>query len=103
MTFSFEIILSTLSIFEFLKFKIQILKTTSDGKTINMKVVDLEKLWNFVVDDFSFKIILSMLSTFEFLKFKIQILKTTLDGKTINMKVVDLKKLWNFVVDNFFI
>jgi hypothetical protein len=49
--FSFEIILSTLSIFEFLKFKIQILKTTSDGKTINMKVVDLKKLWNFVVDD----------------------------------------------------
>jgi len=26
---------------------------TSDGQTINIKVVDLEKLWNFVVDSFS--------------------------------------------------
>ena len=26
---------------------------TSDGKTSNVKVVDLKKLWNFVVDNFS--------------------------------------------------
>jgi hypothetical protein len=39
-----------------------------------MKVVDLEKLWNFVVDNFSFEIILSWKTTFEFLKFQIQIL-----------------------------
>ena len=26
---------------------------TSDGETTNIKVVDLEKLWNFVVDNFS--------------------------------------------------
>ena len=25
---------------------------TSDGETIKMKVVDLEKLWNYVVDNF---------------------------------------------------
>jgi len=25
---------------------------TSDGETNNIKVVDLEKLWNFVVDNF---------------------------------------------------
>jgi hypothetical protein len=35
-----------------LEFEIQILKTISNGKTPNMKVVDLEKLWNFVVDKF---------------------------------------------------
>ena len=34
--------------FEFLKFEIQILQTTSDQKTYKIKVVDLEKLWNFV-------------------------------------------------------
>jgi len=26
---------------------------TSSGETTNIKVVDLEKLWNFVVDNFS--------------------------------------------------
>ena len=35
--------------FEFLKFEIQILQTASDQKTYNIKIVDLEKLWNFVV------------------------------------------------------
>ena len=38
--------------FEFLKFEIQILQMASDEKTFNTKVVDLEKLWNFVVDNF---------------------------------------------------
>ena len=34
--------------FEFLKFEIEILQMTSDQKTYNIKVVDLEKIWNFV-------------------------------------------------------
>ena len=38
--------------FEFLKFKIQIFQTTSDVETIKMKVVDLEKLYNFIGDNF---------------------------------------------------
>jgi hypothetical protein len=38
--------------FEFLKFEIQILWTTSDRETTKIKVVDLEKLWNFIVDNF---------------------------------------------------
>ena len=38
--------------FEFLKFEIQILRITSNQKTYNIKVVDLEKLWNFVVQIF---------------------------------------------------
>jgi len=29
---------------------------TSDGKTTNIKVLDLEKLWNFVIDNFSIEI-----------------------------------------------
>ena len=47
---------------------------TSFEKTIKMKVVDLEKLRNFVVDNFSFETILSSKTTFEFFKFEIQIL-----------------------------
>ena len=38
--------------FEFLKFKIWIFQTTSDEQTTKMKVVDLEKLYNFIVDNF---------------------------------------------------
>ena len=38
--------------FEFLKFEIWIFRTTSDGETTKIKVVDLEKLYNFVVDNF---------------------------------------------------
>ena len=38
--------------FEFFKFEIQILQMTSDQKTYNIKVVDLEKLWNFIVQKF---------------------------------------------------
>jgi hypothetical protein len=50
--FWFEIILWWKTTFEFSKFKIQILYTTSDGETTKMKVIDLEKLWNFVADNF---------------------------------------------------
>ena len=48
--------------------------TMSNEKKIKIKVVDLQKLNNFVVDFFKFEIILSMKSTFELLKFEIQIL-----------------------------
>jgi hypothetical protein len=34
------------------KFKIQILQTASDEKNVTMKVVELQKLFNFVVDNF---------------------------------------------------
>jgi hypothetical protein len=46
----------------------------SNGETLNMKVVDREKLWNFVVYKFLFEIILSLKSKIESLKFEIQIL-----------------------------
>jgi hypothetical protein len=38
--------------FEFVKFKMQILQTTSNRKDIKIKVVELKKLINFVVDNF---------------------------------------------------
>jgi len=38
--------------FEFLTFEIRIFQITSDGEMIKMKVADLEKLYNFVVDNF---------------------------------------------------
>jgi hypothetical protein len=53
--------------------KIRILQTVSNEETINMKVVDPNKLWNFVVYTFLFEIILSMKIKFESLKFEIQI------------------------------
>jgi hypothetical protein len=37
---------------KYVKFKIQILQTTSDEKCVKMKVVELQKLFNFVVDNF---------------------------------------------------
>jgi hypothetical protein len=44
--------------FGIFKFEIQILWTTSDEETINMKVLDLENLCNFIVDNiFLFKFI----------------------------------------------
>ena len=46
------------STFEYFKFEIWIFQTTSDGETTKVKVVDLEKFWNFVVDNL-FEIILS--------------------------------------------
>ena len=46
------------SMFEYFKFEFWIIQTTSDGETTKVKVVDLEKFWNFVVDNL-FEIILS--------------------------------------------
>jgi hypothetical protein len=40
---------------DFLTFDIQILQTTLDGEMIRTKVIDLKKLWNYVVDTFSFE------------------------------------------------
>jgi hypothetical protein len=53
--------------------KILIFQMVSNGETLNMKVVDPEKLWSFVVYNFLFEIILSTKSKFESLKFEIQI------------------------------
>jgi hypothetical protein len=63
--------------FKFLKFEIWIFKVSSDGEMTKTKVVDLEKLCNFVVDNFFIwnhlvkkKLCLNFLDLkFKFLKF----------------------------------
>lgn len=53
--------------------EIQIFQTaTLDEKTTKMKVIDLEKLHNFIVDNFFIKIIYLKKIMFEFLTFKIR-------------------------------
>ena len=76
--------------------------TLSDEEMIKIKVVDLKKLHNFVVDNFLILNHLLMKTMFEFLKFEIWIFKMSSNGEMTKTKVVDLEKLCNFVVDNFF-
>jgi hypothetical protein len=42
---------------KYVKFKIQILQTISDEKIVKIKVVELQKLFNFVVDNFLFELV----------------------------------------------
>jgi hypothetical protein len=74
-----------------------------DGEVTKTKVIDIEKLCNFVVDNFFIWNHLSNENYVWFLKFKIWIFQMTSDGETPKIKVVDLKKLCNFVVHNFLI
>jgi hypothetical protein len=37
---------------KYVKYKIQILQTTSDKKSVKIKVIELQKLFIFVVDNF---------------------------------------------------
>ena len=75
--------------------------TLLDEEMTKIKIVDLEKLHNFVVDNF--------LSWNHFVKenyvwiSKISIFKKSSNGEITKMKVVDLEKLCNYLVDNFFI
>ena len=82
--FSFEVTLSTKTMFQFKKIKIWILKTTSKEKTTNMKVVGIEELWNFVVHNVFVWNHLVMQNLFEFFQ-------TISDGKTTKIRVVDLE------------
>jgi hypothetical protein len=76
---------------------------TSNGGTFKIRVVNLEKLWNFVLYNLYFKWYCQWKTKFESLKFEIRILSMALNGETPKMKVEDLRKLWNFVVYNFLI
>jgi hypothetical protein len=44
--------------------KIEFLKTISDGEMTKINVIDLEKLYNFAVDNFLFEFILLRKTTF---------------------------------------
>ena len=71
----------------------------------NTKVVDLDKLYNFVVDDFPIWSHLLPKKLFElliFLKFKFYIVQSNLDGEMTKRKLVDLNEFYNFVFDSFF-
>jgi hypothetical protein len=68
-----------------------------------IKIIDLRKLLNFVVDNFIIWIHFVKENYDWIFKFEFQNFQTTSDGETTKMRVVDLEKLWNFVVDNFFI
>jgi hypothetical protein len=87
-----------------LNFKIWIFQTTSDGKTTKIKVVGLEMLWNFIIDNFLIwdHLVIEKIC----LKFQIWI-SNFVNGlgrrNFQNMQVVDLKNLCNFTVDNIFI
>jgi hypothetical protein len=59
---------------------------------IKIRAVDLEKLYNFVVEHFLIWINFANESTSTFLKFEIWIFQTTSDGETAKTKVVDLEK-----------
>jgi hypothetical protein len=48
----------------YVKFEIQILQTTSDEKFVKMKVVELQKLFNFVVDNFLFEFVYNIKKQF---------------------------------------
>jgi len=75
----------------------------SDGDATKTKVINLEKLCNFVVDNFFIWNHLSFKNYVWILTFEIQNFQTTSDGQMTKTKVVDLEKLCNFIVDHFFI
>jgi hypothetical protein len=56
-----------------------------------IKVVDLEKLHNFIVDNLWFEIILLRKIMLLFIKFEIWIFKASSNREMITTKVVDLK------------
>jgi hypothetical protein len=67
------------------------------------KVVVLEELYNFIVDNFSFESIYLGRITFEFITLEIQTFQITLDGEMTEPKVVDLDDIYNFVFNFFFV
>jgi hypothetical protein len=70
----------------------------SDRKITKIKVVGLEMLWNFIIDNVLIWNHLVIQTVFEF---KIRIFQTASDEKTTKMKIIGLEKLFNFIVDNF--
>ena len=88
--------------------------TLSDEEMTKIEVIDLDELYNFVIDDFfnwNHFVFKNIIWSYHILKFKFKLFKQSLMekwpiqkyGKMTNIKVADLDKLYNFVVDNFFI
>jgi hypothetical protein len=71
---------------------------------IKLNVVDLEKLYNFVVKNFFIWIRLGLQNSIWIFLCRVFYFVLALSNKEmIKINVVDLKKLYNFVVKNFFI
>ena len=68
-----------------------------------MKVVDLKKLYDFLVANFLFEIFYQWKIILVDFTFEIRIWQTTSDGQMTKTKVVHLKALCNFVINNTFI
>jgi hypothetical protein len=80
--------------------------TLSDEEMTKIKVIDLDELYNFVVDDFfswNHLIFENVVWSCHILKFKFKLFKQSHIEKMTKTKVIDLDALYNFVVDNFYI
>ncbi len=76
------------------------------SKKAKVKVIDLDELYNFVVDDFSIWNHLLPKKYLNFLYFKIQILYSSIKSgwrKITKIKMVDLNEFYNFIFYSFFI
>jgi hypothetical protein len=68
------------------------------------KIVDLDELYRFVVDDFFIWVYLvpkNYIRSSQISKFKFRIVQMKFDGEMAKTKVVDLDEFYNFVVDDF--
>jgi hypothetical protein len=68
---------------------------------IETKVIDLKRVYNFVVDNFFHLTSLPRKILFEFRTFEIQIFQTTLDGELNKTKGVGLDDIYNFPTETF--
>ena len=71
---------------------------------IKTKVIDIDELYNFVIDDFfiwNHLVFENIVWSCHNLKFKFYIGQSNSDEKITKIKLVDLNKLYNFVFDNF--
>ena len=90
--------------YQFLKFKILIIQTSSHGLMTWIKFVDLDELYSFVVDDFfiwNYLVPQNSVRSFKILKFKIRTDKKR-HIKMTKTEVIDLDDFYNFYICDFF-
>ena len=76
----------------------------SDEEMTQIKVIDLDELYNFAYDGFfswNHLVLVNVVWSCHNLKFKFKTVQTKSYRKMTKTKVVDLDKLYNFAVDNF--
>jgi hypothetical protein len=74
-------------------FEFQIVQTKLDGELTKIKVLDLDEIYNFIVDDFfiwNHLLAQNSIRISKSLKFKFRIVQTKFDGNMDKTKVVDL-------------